>query len=167
MSQKYSESNLDLKEFKERIGELKETVDKAKIEYQKNGNMDDGSGKKDSLIKKILGLILLAVIFVVGSILVFSNMDMLFLPENSIRIVVTDQNGDAINGLKLNLTGGGISSDKEFIDTTEITILGAATGNYTLIFSEIPEGYSCDEKLDKFTLEEGKKIKVKYECEKK
>lgn len=53
-----------------------------------------------------------------------------------------------------------------YTDNLEHTVLDAETGDYILIFNEIPDGYTCLETADNFSLDIDGKIKLEYECQK-
>ena len=69
---------------------------------------------------------------IVGLVIWF-NLDVILLPKNSITVVVTDQNGNAIEELKLNLYADTQSYDIEYSDISDYTILSAVPGDYTVI----------------------------------
>ena len=37
-------------------------------------------------------------------------------------------------------------------------------GDYTVIFNNIPDNYSCSKTMDNFVLNNGGKVKLEYEC---
>jgi len=103
MKKEFNIGNLDLNEIKDKFNEIKEASEKAKKEQA----IKESTGKvtPQSLDNKILGIIILiALVIGIGFILV-SNLDMLLLPKNSVTIVVSDENDNAINGLKIEIRG--------------------------------------------------------------
>lgn len=162
MSEKHSEENFNFKEFKNQI---KEASEQAKKEYEEK--KAKGEITKQPLGQKILGIIILIVVIAGVIFAVISNFKTLLLPKNSITINVTDQNGDIVSGLKIQIQVNSEIQEFEFIDSSSITMLNATPGDYTIIFEEIPEGYSCSELVDNFTLNQDGKVSLKYECIKK
>ena len=151
-------SNIDLGELKEKMSEIKAAADKAKEEKTEV--------PKQTLGQKIIGIGV--IILLLGGIgwFVLSSLDMLFLPSNTIKIIVADQNDEVIPELVVNVfrSDGGFSQD--FSNESKIIIFGATPGKYRITFENVPEGYTCDTMNDTFTLEEDGKVKVEYECRK-
>ena len=163
-SKSKSEFNFNRDELKKQMSEFKEAYSKAKKEHEEKEK--NGEIKKEPLGKKILGIIIIIVLVIGTGFVLFDNLDLLFLPKNSITIIVKDQNGEAINGLKVNLESTAQIYNQEFEDIPDITILSAIPGDYTLHFSSIPDGYTCHDLFDNFTLKENGKVKLEYVCEK-
>jgi len=163
MKKEFNIGNLDLNEIKDKFNEIKEASEKAKKEQA----IKESTGKvtPQSLGNKILGIIILiALVIGIGFILV-SNLDMLLLPKNSVTIVVSDENDNAINGLKIEIRGEQ-TYYQEFEDIKDVTILDVAPGDYNLYFEYVPSGYYCSTINDKFTLKQNGKEKLEYKCEK-
>ena len=89
------------------------------------------------------------------------------LQKNSITIKVFDQNGDAIEGIKVNIQSVNGVYNESFTNVFNNTILDAKPGNYLLTFQDIPGDYVCPQLIDNFTLKQDGKIKLEYECRKK
>ena len=47
-----------------------------------------------------------------------------------------------------------------------LSILDLEPGDYILVFDYVPDGYSCSSLSDNFTLLDGSKLKLEYECDK-
>lgn len=151
----------DFKNFKEQI---KKASTDAKIEYdEKNAEVP-----KQSIGNKIIGVIMLIVLLVLVVVVVVSNLELFFMPKNSVTIVVSDQNGNLIEGLEIYVNSSNHSFTIDFDEnsSTNITELGVKPGEYTLTFENIPSNYNCDKIVDYFTMTDGDKIKLKYECTK-
>lgn len=165
MANKVSQGNFDLNELKEQMSKIKEAAAEAKKENQERENRGEPKAK-EPLWKKIVGIIIIMIILGAVGFVVISNLDMLFLPKNSVTIVVKDENENAINGLNLKLIGPN-HYDVDYEDITDQTLLDVKPGDYILTFEMIPEGYNCEKSTDKFTLAEGGKVKLEYKCSKK
>lgn len=165
MGEKHSVESFDFEEFKNQINQIKTASAQAKKEYEEN--KASGNYTKQPMGQKFIGIIILIALIAGIIFAVISNLDTIFLPKNSITITVTDQNGEAINGLKINIRSESEYYDVEFNeDIPTTTILNAIAGEYMLVFEEVPEGYSADESVDSFTLNQDGKIKLKYKCTK-
>lgn len=161
MGEKHSINSFDIEELKNQMEQIKN----AKKEYEENGQKEDYT--KQPLGQKIIGIIILIALVIGVGFAIWTNLDTMFLPKNSITITVTDQNGETINGLKINLQLGSDEQDMEFTEnSSSITILDATAGEYTLTFEEVPEGYSTDELVDTFILNQDGKVNLKYQCTK-
>lgn len=164
--EKKSSSNFDVKAFKEQMNQIKGEYDKAKLENEaKKAQGEPIEKPKQPLGKTIVGVLILVLIVGLVGYVVLNNLDVILLPKNSITLVVVDQDGNAINGLKINIRGNHIY-DEEFTDISDITILDAEPGDYILTFEHIPEGYDCSKVVDNFTLKKDGKIKLEYKCTK-
>lgn len=165
MSEHNNQSSFDKEEFKKIKEQIKQAYTENKAEYENQKNKDEKTPKQ-SLVNKILGIIILIVIIVMVVAVMISNFELLFLPKNSVTITVNDQNGNVIDGLKLYISNEVNSYTIEFDENSSSTIteLGVEAGDYTLTFEEIPNGYTCSEVTDSFTLSEGGKVKINYEC---
>lgn len=163
MFDKKSEGSFDFNELKSKMNRLQEASEKAKKEYKEKS--EKGEVTKQSLVQKIIGIIGLILIIICVGLVIWSNLDTIFLPKNSVTIVVTDQNGEAINGLKISLNGPEMY-DETFENISDVTFLEVESGKYSLTFDEVPEGYDCLSLYDNFTLNKDAKIKLKYECKK-
>ena len=154
----------NLKKIKEQMQNIQSEAKKENI----NKKSGDEEIPKQSLGNKIVGIIVLIVIIALVGIVIVLNFDLLFMPKNSVTVVVSDQNGDVIDGLNLYVSNENKSFyiDYEQTSGTSITEVGVTPGTYTLIFHDIPEGYSCLKLVDEFTLSEGGKVKLEYECTK-
>jgi len=161
MSEKHSEESFDFKEFKNQLNQIKEASKQAKEMHQEK---IEGEMIKQSLGKKLLGIIILIAIVAGVIFVIISNFETILLPKNSITINVADQNGEVVNGLKIQIQVNSEIQEFEFIDTTSITMLDAKPGEYTIVFEEVPEGYSCSELVDNFTLNQDGKVRLEYEC---
>lgn len=150
--------NIDLDELKGKFSEIKAAAEKAKEENKEV--------PKQSLGKKILGIG--AIILLLGGVVwvLLSSLDMLILPKNTIKIIVSDQNGEGIPDLMVKVEHKNGGFDEDFINESEIIIFGAIPGEYRVTFERVPEGYTCDTLYDTVTLEEDNKVKVEYECRK-
>ena len=78
--------------------------------------------------------------------------------------MISDQNDEVIEGLTVTIQGENGAYLETFTSQKNITILDATPGDYIISFTDIPEGYTCSTLSDNFTLNEGEKLKVKYEC---
>jgi len=153
--------NVDLNELKDKFSEIKEAAEKAKSEDNKNEIKF-----KQSLGSKILGIVAIVILLVGCGWAIFSSLDMLLLPKNTIKIIISDQNGEVIPELMVNVEHSTSVFDEDFSNESEIIIFGATPGEYRVTFERVPEGYTCDTLYDTFTLEEDNKVKVEYECRK-
>lgn len=160
---KTSIGNIDFKELKDGFSEIKKTVEKAKEEYSKEENKN-GEEVKQTLGSKILGIIILVGLLIGCGWAIIANLDTILLPKNSINIVVSDEAGDAIEGLKINIRSMDVIYNNDYESTKDIVILGAKPGKYMITFETVPEGYVCDILTDTFELEQDGKIKLEYEC---
>lgn len=158
---KTSVGNIDLDELKDKFSDIKEAAEKVKSEDKKNEIKF-----KQSLGSKILGIVAIVILLVGCGWMFFSSLDMLLLPKNTIKIIISDQNGEVIPELMVNVEHSTGSFDEDFSNESEIIIFGATPGEYRVTFERIPEGYTCDSLYDTFTLEEDNKVKVEYECRK-
>ena len=161
---KSSMGNFDFNEIKKQMKELKEATEKAKNEYEEKEAK--GEISKQPLGQKVLGILILVVLLIIVGFVIISNLDTLFLPKNSITIKVTDENGDSIEGISINVSSKDGIYNENYNDFSNTTILGAKSGDYILTFTSIPEGYTCQELVDNFTLNQDGKIKLEYECTK-
>ena len=165
MGEKHSAEGFDFKELKNQIDQIKSASAQAKKEYEENKT--SGNYTKQPIGQKIIGIIILVALIVGVGFGIWTNLDTIFLPKNSITVTVTDQYGEAINGLKINIYAGTIYHDIEFADDISTnTIIGATAGEYTLEFEYIPEGYSANDLIDTFTLTQDGKVNLKYKCTK-
>ena len=146
------------------MSQVKAEFEKAKKEQDERKEKGE-TLPKESLGKKIIGIILLVLIVIGLGLVIWFNLDTILLPKNSITISVVDQNGEAINGLILDINGP-VMYDQEFEDIADVTFLDAKPGDYNLIFESIPDGYTCSKTQDYFTLSKNGKIKLEYECTK-
>jgi len=162
MSEKNSGESFDFEELKNQINQIKSASAQAKKEYEEKKT--SGNYTKQPLGQKIIGIIILIAIIVGVIFAVVSSLDTILLPKNSITITVTDQNGETISGLKIRIQDETGIYNNEFTDILDLTLLNMEPGNYTLIFEEVPEGYSCPELIDNFTLNQDGKVKLEYEC---
>lgn len=155
---KTSVGNIDLDELKGKFSEIKVAAEKAKEENKEVA--------KQTLGQKILGIG--AIILLLGGVVwaLLSSLDMLLLPKNTIKIIISDQNGEVIPDLMVNVGHRNGGFDEDFINESEIIIFGATAGEYRVTFERVPEGYTCDTLYDTFTLEEDNKVKLEYECRK-
>lgn len=163
MKKEINIGNLDLNELKSKFNEIKEAADKAKKEQEIKEST--GEVAPQSLGNKILGIIILIVLVIGIGYILFSNLDTLLMPKNAVTIVVSDQNNNEINGLKIEIRGEQ-TYYQEFDDIKDVTILGVTPGDYNLYFEYVPTNYSCSTITDKFTLKKDGKIKLEYKCEK-
>ena len=167
MAQSKSKATFNLEDFNKLKDEMKKAYTNAKEDYEvKKANGFEP--QKQSLGKKIVGIIILiAIILLVGLVLVL-NFELLFLPKNSVTFVVSDQNGEVIDGLSLRVESSVHTFFVEFdeFSTINITGLGVKPGEYTVFFENIPENYDCIKIMDQFTMTDGGKLKLKYECTK-
>lgn len=165
MGQKHSKNEFNIEDF----NEIKEKLKNAYSESNKQQEEKKARGeeiKKQSLGQKIIGIIILIVLIIgVGVVFIF-NLDMFFLPKNSVTITVKDQNDNIINGLivHFNSSNNSFTIDYNENSTIEITELGVKPGDYTLTFINVPEGYICSKMMDNFTLNDGGKVKLEYSC---
>ncbi len=162
MSKRSVESNFDFAELKNQVDQIK----KASEDTKKQPDSNTLEVKKQSLGQKVLGIIVLLAVVVGVIFVLLSSLDTLFLPKNSITVVVSDQEGNVVEGLKLTLQSDEAFYEIEYIDNAEHTVLDAETGDYILSFNEIPDGYTCSETFDNFSLDTDGKIKLEYECQK-
>ena len=160
MEEKFSSGKFDFNEFKEEINKIKDAAKEAKSEE----NKEPKENKKTSMGQQIIGIIILIAVVVGTLAIIISNLDTILLPENSIKILVSDQNGEIIEGLTVTLQGENGAYLESFTSQQNITILKATPGDYIISFENIPEGYTCSTLSDNFTLNDGEKLKVKYEC---
>jgi len=161
MSKKVNLENINLEDLKNQFNEMKEAAQKAKTEA-KEKNIEV---PKQSLGQKIIGIIVLIALLLGVGFIALSNLDMLFLPKNSVTLIVKDQNGDAINGLTVHFNGPQIYNN-EFTDIADLTILDVKPGDYIVTFEDIPDGYTCEKIMDNFTLNVDGKVKLEYTCTK-
>ena len=154
----------DLKNVAEQFKNMQEQVKKESEERKSNGE----EVPKQSLGQKIIGILLVLVIIVVVAVVFISNIDLLFMPKNSVTFVISDQNGEVINGLRLEAIGDDKTIYIEFDEDTgtDITKLGFIPGKYKLKFMHVPSGYICPDISEKFTMNDGDKLKLEYECTK-
>ena len=164
MSEKHTQNSFDLNELKKVKEQLKKAYNESKAEEEERKSRGEEIPKQP-LGQKILGfLILIAIIIGVGFV-ALSNIDMLFLPKNSVTITVADQYGNSIPGLVIHADSVDNSFTIEYSEdsTPEIINLDVKPGDYTVIFHVIPEGYTFTKAIDNFTLQDGGKVKLKYE----
>lgn len=154
-----SKSTFNLDDLKK----IKEQFEKAKEEENNKTEVP-----KQSLGNKILGITILIGLIVSVVVVVVLNIDTLLMPKNSVTIIVSDQNGEVIDGLELQL-----QSEENFYtfkyseeSGSNVTELGFKPGDYNITFVNIPENYNCDIIIDSFTMSEGDKIKLEYCCTK-
>lgn len=154
----------DLKKIKEQV---KKAHTEAKTEYKEKKDRSE-EPQKQTIGNKIVGIIILIALLALVVVAILSNFELLFLPKNSVTITISDQNGDAIDGLSLYANSSNHSFTIEFDENTgtNVTELGVKPGDYTLTFENIPEHYNCTKIVDNFTMSDGDKIKLKYECTK-
>ena len=154
----------DLKNVAEQFKNVQEQVKKESEEGKSNGE----EVPKQSLGQKIIGILLLLVIVVIVAIVFISNLDLLFMPKNSVTFIISDQNGEVINGLRLEAIGDDKTIYIEFDEETgtDITELGFIPGEYKLKFRDVPSGYTCPDISEKFNMNDGDKLKLEYECTK-
>lgn len=164
MSKKRIQNNFDLDEFKNVKEQLKKAYGEAKADEEERKSRGKAIPKQ-SLGQKIFGFIILIAILAGVGFAIWSNLDMFFLPKNSVTIVVADQYGNPVPGLTIHVDSDENSFRIEYSEdsTPEITNLGVKPGEYTLHFYSIPEGYSYSKVMDKFTLQSGSKVKLEYE----
>lgn len=152
------------------LKKLKEQFEKAKAEAEKDegNNNNNNEAPKQTLGSKVLGIIILIALLASVIVVVVLNIDTLLMPKNSVTIIVSDQNGEVIEGLELQLDSGENFYTFEYSETTgtNVTELGVKPGDYSITFVNIPENYSCDKIADDFTMSEGDKIKLEYQCTK-
>ncbi len=162
-----SKASFNLDDFKELKKQMEKKYAEAKTQYDENKTSGEESPKQ-SVGNKVIGIIILIAILGIVIYVVISNLELIFLPKNSVTIVVRDQNGDVIEGLRLYASSTNHSFTVEFDEngSTNVTELGVKSGDYTLIFENIPKNYNCDKTIDRFTMAEGDKVKLKYECTK-
>lgn len=165
MSNKSSMGNFDLNELKERMQEVKGAIEQAKAEQEANGG--EAAIPKQSLGQKIIGIFLLIVLLVGCGWALISNIDLMFLPKNSITIVVENESGEHLEGVSINLLNTTGIYNHTHTDVDNLTLLDMHPGKYILTFKEIPEGYTVDRLVDNLTLEQGGKVKVEYTCKQK
>ena len=165
MNKKSSMGNFDLKDFKEKMQEVKDAVEQAKVEYEINGSKEEVANQP--LGQKILGIVILIALLVGTGWMLFLNADMMFLPKNSITIVVEDQNGEHIKGVGIRLTNMEDAHIYTYEDVDNLTLLDMKSGKYMLTFEEIPEGYEIDSVVDTIELQQDGKVKVEYICKEK
>lgn len=148
------------------FNEIKEQLKKAHVEAKEK--YDNEKTSKQSLGNKVVAIIVLIAIMAVIVFVIILNFELLLMPKNSITIIVNDQNGDVIEGLRLYANSDNHSFTIEFDETSGSTVteLGVKPGNYILTFENIPENYNCNEITDEFTMSDGDKIKLEYECTK-
>ena len=163
MEEKFEAGKFDMEEAKKQIAQIKEAAAQAKKEASEKN--ESGETHKEPLGKKILGVLILIFVVVGIGFIIVSELDTLFLPKNSITLIVFDQNEEAIPGLKITMTGPKVY-ETEFDEISDITILDAIPGEYDLVFEKVPDGYTCNNTTGSFTLSEDGKVKLKYECTK-
>lgn len=124
--------------------------------------------QKQPLRNKILGVLILTALLASAIVLIVLNIDTLLMPKNSVTIIVSDQNGEVIEGLELHLESEENLYTFDYTETTgpSMTELGFKAGDYNVTFINIPENYSCDKMTDNFTMSDGDKIKLEYKCTK-
>lgn len=160
-------SSLNIENLKEIKKQFKTISEQTKKDYS-NKKLSDEESSKSTTGNKLLGIIFVIAIIVVVIIALALNVEMLFLPKNSVTIVVSDQNGEVINGLNIQVDSNENSFSVDFDETTgiEVTELGVKPGDYTLTFQNIPKNYTCSKVIDDFTMSDNGKIKLEYECSK-
>lgn len=163
MNNRTSVEGFNPKELKEQLGKMKEEYEKSRTEYDENGNKVI---KKMSFKDKIIGVFVALIIIACIGFAIWDNISMMFLPKNSITIIVSDQNDESISGLRITLRSSMTTYDEEFNDVSSVTILGAKPGDYVLTFDYVPSGYSCSYVNDEFTLNQDAKVKLEYKCNK-
>lgn len=119
---------------------------------------------KESKNFKFVGLIIIVVILIITIIGI--NIDI--APENSVTVYVVDQNGRGINGLEI-----GIYKEEDMGKThtikytkrmTKNRVVEVVSGDYVLMFDNIPKGYTCFTVRDTFSMKKGEKKVLEYEC---
>ena len=151
----------DIKQLKEGINKVKEEVEKQKSE----GNPEI----KQPLGNKIGGFIVLLFIIVFVVVMLVLNYDMLFLPKNTVVFTVTDQNGNAVEGLELYVNGDQNSFYIKFDEYTgsKVKKLNVKPDEYTISLHYVPENYDCSDVKSEFILNNGDKYKFSANCVKK
>lgn len=145
------------------LKKLKEQLKKAKEE----GN-NKNVAPKQSIGNKIISIMILIGLIVSVIVIVVLNIGTLLMPKNSVTIIISDQNGEVIDGLELQL-----QSEENFYtfkyseeSGPNVTELGFKPGNYNIVFINIPQNYNCDKIIDSFVMSEGDKVKLEYRCTK-
>jgi len=162
-----NKSNFNAEDFKNLKELMKKGYEESKKEYDKK--KENGKGiPKQPLWQKVLGIILVIVVLICVVLAVFKNIGIMFAPKNSVTLIVSDQNGEVINGLSLIVESNNHLFTIDFDETsgTNITELGVKAGEYTITFENIPENYTCSTVIDDFSMTDGDKINLKYECTK-
>ena len=144
------------------LSEIKDTT-KESIKEEKKNSGETAHNK--TLWKIILGIIIITIILVVVGLVLKPNDDTILTPKSEITLVVKDENGNAINGLRLKLIGPN-HYNVDYKDIADYTILGAKAGDYLITFEIVPAGYTCETFNDNFTLTKGGKVKLEYSCSK-
>lgn len=162
-----SKTTFNSEDFKNLKAQMQKAYAEAKTEYDEK----KAKGEKipqQPLGQKIIGIIILIVIVVLVGIVVALNFEFLFAPKNSVTFIVSDQNGDVIEGLRLYADSSNHSFTIEFDETVGINVteLEVGPGDYTVTFENVPENYNCPKMADNFTMSDGDKIELKYECTK-
>lgn len=112
---------------------------------------------------KIIGIIALIILFAASGFVLVLNMDILLLPKDSITIKVVDEKNREIDGLVIKLKGPDTYTE-EFKNKKSITFTDVKAGEYQVIFAKIPSSYACPMEVNSFTLQQGGKVKMEYEC---
>lgn len=162
-----NKSNFNAEDFKNLKELMKKGYEESKKEYDKKKENGEEIPKQP-LWQKVLGIILIIVVLICVVLAVLSNIGTMFAPKNSVTFIVSDQNGEVIKGLSLRVESSDHLFTIDFDETsgTNITELGVKEGEYTIIFENIPENYTCSTVMDDFKMTDGDKIKLKYECTK-
>ena len=162
MSQNKSSFNLeDLKNAAEQIKQ-------AKKEYEEKEEKGEIQKPKQTLANKIVGIIVLVAILALVIVVVILNLDTLLMPKNSVTFEVKNQNGEVVEGLEIHVSSSDNLYTIEYDKDSSIseTVLDVKPGEYEVRFEIIPENYTCSKILDNFTMNDGDKIKLEYECTK-
>jgi len=162
-----NKSNFNAEDFKNLKELMKKGYEESKKEYDKKKENGEEIPKQP-LWKKVLGIFLIIVVLICVVLAVLSNIVLMFAPKNSVTFIVSDQNGEVINGLSLIVESNNHLFTIDFDETsgTNITELGVKAGEYTITFENIPENYTCSTVIDDFSMTDGDKINLKYECTK-
>ena len=130
-------------------------------DFKNNNKLD-----KCPLWKRIISILIALIIIVFIVFVIASNFDTISIPKNSVTIVVKDQSGNSIDGLKIRFSAGDKDYNIEFDKLTKITQDNLKPGDYDLYFEYVPDNYNCEVINDNFTLSKGDKVKLEYICNK-
>ena len=162
MGSKFEQGNFSLEDFAKIKDGIKQAVEE-ETKKQQNGEKKP----KQTLWKTILGIFLLLILVGIVAFVIIGNLDTILLPKNTVTVIVKDQDGEAIRGLKVRFNAGGADRTIEYEDIPNVIEFGVEPGDYDLYFENIPEDYECEKIRDTFTLEDGGKVKLEYTCNKK